>query len=171
MCFAILFSLMYQNDLYARNNSGDLDGVMYARRGSDDRYDDHDHHYQYHDRHGRGRGHRDYRSKRYYPEYYYYKKRVYCVPLKKEYYFYDVFPERIYYFEGERDRFLHNREYLAISSIANMGAQGIPDDVIIEEIRRTNSVYFLSSDHIEYLRRSNVADSVIDCMRATNRAK
>lgn len=164
----IWFCCFFLQGPYVRNSNAELEGRMYARRGSDDDGHHGDYHRQDHDRHGRGRDHRDYKYHRYYPEYYYYKKRIYYPVYKKYYFYYDVFPERIYYYEGEKERRSYNPNYVPISSIAHMGAQGVPDEVIIEEIRKTNSAYALDINTIEYLRQNNVADSVIDYMLGTD---
>ncbi|MEW6101721.1 MAG: hypothetical protein AB1481_05445 [Candidatus Omnitrophota bacterium] len=138
---------------------------QYARRGSDhgDGHDDDD------DRHHGGH-HKHYRYYRYYPGDYYYYRKIYYPPYKKYYYYYDIYPEKLYYYESERAIPPYNPAYLPIMSIANMASQGVPDDVIIEEIKRTHSVYKLSSETITYLKQNNVSDRVIDFMIATGRS-
>lgn len=164
----VILSLCCVAGVYAAESSPESKGRMYARRGSDDG-GHHDDHRQYHDSRGRGRGHRDFRYYRYYPDYYFHRRHIYYSPFRRNYYFYDVLPDKVYYYEIERDRPSQNPNYLPIMTIANMGAQGIPDDVIIEEIRRTHSTYVLSSEIIEYLRQNNVGDKVIDYMIETGR--
>lgn len=60
-----------------------------------------------------------------------------------------------------------NPSYIPITSIADMGDKGAPDDVIISEIQRTNSTYYLTSEIITYLRQHKVGDKVINYMLAT----
>lgn len=57
-----------------------------------------------------------------------------------------------------------NPEHITVIKIAEMAAEGIPDAVIISEIKRTKSVYNLTSEVITYLRENNVGDRVIDYM-------
>jgi uncharacterized protein YcfJ len=61
-----------------------------------------------------------------------------------------------------------NQNYLSITAIADMAGRGVPDDVIIEEIRRTGSSYRLTSETITYLKKSNVSDRVINYMLASS---
>ncbi|MFA4993520.1 MAG: glycine zipper domain-containing protein [Candidatus Omnitrophota bacterium] len=58
----------------------------------------------------------------------------------------------------------NNPQYLTLISIAEMGKQGVPDDVIISEIQRTRSQYHLTSEVIQYLKENKVSDKVIDYM-------
>jgi uncharacterized protein YcfJ len=60
-----------------------------------------------------------------------------------------------------------NPNYLPLTRIAEMGQQGVPDNVIIDEIKRTNSRYALSSETITYLKNNKVSDSVINYMLQT----
>lgn len=55
-------------------------------------------------------------------------------------------------------------EYLSVIKIAEMAEQGVPDDVIISEIKRTRSRYQLTSETIQYLKDHKVSDRVIDFM-------
>ena len=55
-------------------------------------------------------------------------------------------------------------EYLSVIKIAEMAEQGVPDDVIIAEIKRTRSRYQLTSETIAYLKEHKVSDRVIDFM-------
>ena len=57
-----------------------------------------------------------------------------------------------------------NPNHLGILQIVDMASQGVPDDVIIDEIRRTNSSYNLTSETITYLKENGVGDKVIDEM-------
>lgn len=60
-----------------------------------------------------------------------------------------------------------NPNHLALTKIAEMGDQGIPDAVIISEIQRTHSVYQLNSEIITYLKQHKVSDKVVDYMMST----
>jgi len=60
-----------------------------------------------------------------------------------------------------------NPEHLGILEIVDMASKGVPDDVIVDEINRTNSVYSLTSETITYLKDNGVGDKVIDAMLAT----
>jgi len=57
-----------------------------------------------------------------------------------------------------------NPSHLGILEIVDMASQGVPDDVIIDEIRRTDSEYDLSPETIDYLKDNGVSDKVIDEM-------
>lgn len=61
----------------------------------------------------------------------------------------------------------NNSDHLPITSIVNMAKQGTPDDVIISEIKRTNSRYELTASIIDYLKENNVGNKVIDYMLST----
>ena len=60
-----------------------------------------------------------------------------------------------------------NPNHITVIKIAEMGKQGIPDGVIIGEIKRTRSIYELASEVITYLKDNNVSDRVIDYMLST----
>lgn len=119
---------------------------------------------------GRGRDDRShhrrshYRHYRYYPQDYYYYKRFYYYPKRIYYHYYDLVPARIYYYQYEKDTAYSNPAYLPITSIANMCSQGIPEEVIIEEIKRSGSVYKLSSETILYLKQNGAQDRLINFM-------
>ncbi|MFA4993521.1 MAG: hypothetical protein WC571_06100 [Candidatus Omnitrophota bacterium] len=118
----------------------------------------------------RGRGgddghHRSYyKNYRYYPSDYYNYRKIYYYPKKRYYHYYDVLPAKIYYYQYEKEFAYSNPSYLPITSVANMCSQGIPEDVIIEEIQRTGSVYKLSSETITYLRQNGASDRLINFM-------
>ncbi|MDO8663156.1 MAG: hypothetical protein Q7K98_08085 [Candidatus Omnitrophota bacterium] len=57
-----------------------------------------------------------------------------------------------------------NSDYLTLTKIAEMGDQGVPDSVIINEIQRTHSTYRLNSEIISYLKQHKVSNRVIDYM-------
>lgn len=127
---------------------------------------------------GRGRGHggshgysKHYKYHRYYPQSFFYYRKLFYYPKRSYYYYYDVYPEKSYYFYKEKDVYSSNPDYLAITSIANMASQGVPDVVIISEIERTRSTYKLSSETITYLKQNNVSDRVIDVMLEAGRKR
>lgn len=109
-------------------------------------------------------GHSHYKHYRYYPDNYYYNRKVYYYPRRSYYYYYDVYPDKAYYYDWEKGIRSVNPEYLPVTSIANMASQGVPDAVIIAEIDRTRSSYKLDSATIAYLKQNNVSDAVIDYM-------
>lgn len=117
-------------------------------------------------RHGRGR-HGYHGDDRHYSKDNYFYKEIYYHPQKRHYYYYDLYPEKIHYYDFEKEVYPFNSEYLSVISIANMAEQGLPDAVIIFEIERTRSVYKLDSEAIVYLQQNNVSDAVIDYMFAT----
>jgi len=61
-----------------------------------------------------------------------------------------------------------NPNYITIAGIVDMAAKGMPDDVIIEEIKRTKSVYHLTSETIDYMKKNKVSNKVIDFMLSTS---
>lgn len=146
---------------YAKQADTGAETFMLARRGGNG--DSHDDDSGYH------RRRRFFKYYRFYPHDYYYQKKIYYFPFKRYYYYYDVYPEKIYYYGQEKDRYAANPNYLSITSIANMASQGVPDDVIIEEIKRTGSVYELTSEIITYLKQNGVGDRVIDVMLETGK--
>lgn len=60
-----------------------------------------------------------------------------------------------------------NPNHLTIVSIVDMASKGTPDDVIISEIKRTNSTYELTAEIIDYLKKNKVGNKVIDYMLST----
>ena len=60
-----------------------------------------------------------------------------------------------------------NPNHITVIRIAEMATKGIPDGVIIGEIKRTKSVYTLSSEVITYLKENQVSDRVIDYMMSS----
>jgi hypothetical protein len=120
-----------------------------------------------------GRGHRDYgnhyreryyQHHRRYPAAFYFRRRIYYSPNRRFYFYFDVFPEKAYYYNSESEVKSYNPDYIPVTSIANMASQGVPDAVIISEIERTRSVYKLTSEVITYLKQNNVSNRVIDVM-------
>lgn len=71
--------------------------------------------------------------------------------------------------DSDRKALAVNPNHLAIVKIAEMGKQGVPDSVIIDEIQRTHSVYQLNSEIISYLRQNKVSDKVVDYMLQTSK--
>ncbi len=61
-----------------------------------------------------------------------------------------------------------NPEHITIRDIAKMGDEGVPSSAIIDEIKRTKSIYNLDTETINYLREHKISDKVIDYMMATN---
>ena len=53
---------------------------------------------------------------------------------------------------------------LSISDIVRFETRGLSDDQIINEIKRTRSVFYLSSADVVYLRNCGVSNTVIDFM-------
>lgn len=157
MVLAFLCSIALLENAYANTGFARAGVSMYARRGSDDNG---------HHRHGGWGRHKYYKHHRYYPHDYYYYRKIYHYPFKS-YYYYDVYPEKIYYYESEKKAYPSNPDYLPITSVANMASQGVPDAVIISEIERTHSVYYLTSEIITYLKQKNVSGRVIDVMIAS----
>ena len=64
----------------------------------------------------------------------------------------------------DKEQEASNPEYLSIVEIVEMKSKGVPDDVIVEEIKRTKSTYKLSAETITYLKNNGVGDKVIDVM-------
>ncbi|MFA5117298.1 MAG: glycine zipper domain-containing protein [Candidatus Omnitrophota bacterium] len=71
--------------------------------------------------------------------------------------------------QADRKALAVNPDYLTVVKIAEMGNQGVPDSVIINEIQRTRSVYRLNSEIINYLMQNKVSNQVIDYMLQTGR--
>ena len=65
---------------------------------------------------------------------------------------------------NERDR----REQFAISEIKELTAKNLSEDVIISQIRSTQSSYTLSTADLISLKQAKVADRVIECMIKTS---
>lgn len=64
-----------------------------------------------------------------------------------------------------------NPGYLPLTKIAEMGDQGTPDAIIINEIQRTKSVYHLNSEMITYLKQHKITDPVINYIMDTGASK
>lgn len=130
-------------------------------------------HIGYADDRGWHRGRRDkhYKYRRYYPQDYYFRNRIYYSPGRRFYFYFEVYPQMRYYHPGEKDIVVDNPNYLPLTSIANMASQGVPDAVIIAEIEKTRSVYKLNSQIITYLKQNGASDRLIDYMLQTSRKK
>jgi len=122
------------------------------------------------DHHGRDCD-RHYKHHRYYPSSFFFPRRIYYSSGRRFCFFYDISPKRVYYYPSEEKTAPENPNYLPIVSIANMASQGVPDDVIIDEIRRTRSEYHLTSATISYLRQNNASDKLINFMLNTGRGR
>lgn len=64
-----------------------------------------------------------------------------------------------------------NPNHLRLTEIADMSTKGLPDSYLIDEIKRTDSVYYLNSELITYLKKEGVSDKVIDYMISTGYEK
>jgi len=62
-----------------------------------------------------------------------------------------------------------NPNHMPLTKIAEMASQGTPDAVIIDEIKRTNSVYDLNAELITYLKNNKASDRLIDYMLSTRK--
>lgn len=58
-------------------------------------------------------------------------------------------------------------EPLTVQDVKNMSQNGIKDEVIINQIKATNSVFYLTSDQIIDLKKSGVSQHVINYMIQT----
>lgn len=72
--------------------------------------------------------------------------------------------------QQDKEALAVNPNHLTYSSIVNMAKEGLPDDAIISEIQRTHSVYNLTSEIIDYLKKNKVSDKVINYMLSTAQA-
>ncbi len=72
-------------------------------------------------------------------------------------------------FGSEKKSMQSNPSHLTISSIAQMAFDGVPDNVIISDIRQTNSVYNLTSEAISFLKSKGASDRIIDYMLSTSK--
>lgn len=71
--------------------------------------------------------------------------------------------------QADKTALASNPNHLTIMSIVDMASKGVPDDVIISEIQRTNSTYNLTAEIIDYLKKNKVGDKVINYMLSTAR--
>lgn len=63
-----------------------------------------------------------------------------------------------------------NPNHITLMKVAEMGNQGVPDEVIISEMQRTRSTYNLNSELITYLKQNKISDKVINYMLTTGAA-
>lgn len=70
-------------------------------------------------------------------------------------------------FGSEQRSLKSNPSHITISSIAQMALDGVPEGVIISDIRQTNSTYNLNSEAISFLKSKGVSDRIIDYMLST----
>jgi len=71
--------------------------------------------------------------------------------------------------QRDREAMAVNPNHIPLPKIAEMAKSGTPDAVIISEIDRTHSVYYLNSEIIAYLKNNKVGDRVVDYMMQTAR--
>ncbi len=62
---------------------------------------------------------------------------------------------------------IDNKEQLDIQDVENMSKNGLSDDVIINQIKSTESVFHLTTDQIIELKNAGVSQKVIDYMIQT----
>jgi uncharacterized protein YcfJ len=65
---------------------------------------------------------------------------------------------------GKDDRPTSKGEYISAYKVVDMTKDGAPDDVIIDAIDRTGSTYDLNAEMIDYMKKNNVSNRVIDHM-------
>lgn len=129
-----------------------------SRRGG--HFRDGGHSRQFSSFHGRGFGHRKFVHRpgvviRYYSPYYFYPHRLYQRSYRHETY--------------KRPVYSYNANSLSLTAIVDMSVRGVADEVIIDEIRRTRSIFKLNAEVIDYLKANHVSDRIIDYMLANSR--
>ena len=67
----------------------------------------------------------------------------------------------------DKKAMVSNPNHIPLTKIAEMTSQRVPDAVIIDEIKRTKSVYDLNSELITYLKDNKASDRLIDYMLST----
>jgi uncharacterized protein YcfJ len=55
-------------------------------------------------------------------------------------------------------------QQMSVMDVVKLKKDGAPDDVIIDEIKMTNSKFNLSAESIDYLQKQGVGNRVIDVM-------
>jgi len=65
------------------------------------------------------------------------------------------------------DRAGSGSSFLSVIEIADMAQDGVPSNIIIDEIIRTKSKYNLTIEQIDYLRSKGVEGKVVDYMLTT----
>jgi len=68
-----------------------------------------------------------------------------------------------------KEQILASTEKLGISDVIVLAKSGMTDDAIIAKIAETGSVYSLSVEEIDALRKEGVSNRVVDCMMNTNK--
>lgn len=68
-----------------------------------------------------------------------------------------------------KDQIMTSGEKLGISDIIVLSKAGVGDDAIIDKIARTGSVFSLSVEEIEALRKEGVSSRVVNYMLSTKR--
>ena len=68
-----------------------------------------------------------------------------------------------------KDQILTSGEKLGISDVIVLSKSGLGDDAIVDKIAKTGSVYSLSVEEIEALRKEGVSSRVINYMMGTTR--
>jgi len=68
-----------------------------------------------------------------------------------------------------KEQIMTSNEKLGISDVIVLAKSGMTDDAIIDKIARTGSVYNLSVEEIEALRKEGVSTRVINYMMGTGR--
>jgi len=62
-----------------------------------------------------------------------------------------------------------NPSHVSILKVVELSSKGTPDDVIIDEMRSTNSVYDIDANAVQYLKDNKVSDKVINYMVSTKK--
>lgn len=62
-----------------------------------------------------------------------------------------------------------NPAHVSILKVIELTSKGTPDDVIIDEIRSTNSVYDMDATTVQYLKDNKVSDKVVSYMSSTKK--
>lgn len=68
-----------------------------------------------------------------------------------------------------KDQIMTSGEKLGISDVIVLAKSGMSDDAIIDKIARTGSVYDLSVEEIEALKKEGVSNRVVNYMMSTKR--
>lgn len=68
-----------------------------------------------------------------------------------------------------KDQIMTSQEKLGISDVIVLSKSGISDDLIIDKIARTGSVFTLSVEEIEALRKEGVSTRVVNTMMSTGK--
>ena len=60
-----------------------------------------------------------------------------------------------------------NPNHISLTKVAEMAKSGVPDSVIIDDLKNSQSIYELDAEMIGYLKDNNVGDRVLDYMLST----